>query len=635
MQRRRRQPLPPLEINYLYFGFFFAVLLFTAGGGIFIKENLSGSRIFFFLYAAGQAAIETIAFIVLCWLIPRHLGKIASLAFIGATFVFLVLHLFDFLMDRVLDLSVWETIDFILDETLDNFLYLLDASGISLWLWVLLFALLAALPFIGIAVHAWTSRLSATRPLYLRREWLLQSLVCIPVALFFWEFTASRVIHPDSYTSFIKSLPWKWTFLQPKTVLFPLNAPLAAPPEEQQILAAIQNDQTTLEKRPNIYLFVIESFREDFISSEIAPSLHRFKQESNHFDQALSNGNGSHLSWFSIFHSQFPYCWNYLQTKNWSMGSPPLQLLKKWGYKVRLYSSAQLNYYGMEELLFGKEGTLIDSYQTFHHIPPTSAADTDRQALQALIKDIADNPSLKEGQCCIIFWDSTHFDYSWPENWTPKFLPFSNEIEYFNPFQSAKKIERIKNRYKNAVHYVDSLFDDFQKNIADPEAIVIVTGDHGEEFFEHGHLFHGSHLTQEQTNIPLYMKFGSKKTEHPPQVVSQMDIFPSIFDYLSHQSIPFLQGESIFAPNRWPYAFVSRFNAGRTPYEFCIHNGKNKLIAQFDNKKNIFESDLLKIRSMWNCKDQCLLEYQEPLEDWISVEFGSAINRIFISTPAD
>lgn len=624
-----------IEVNYLYFGVFLILLLATSASGIFIKESFSGSRTFFFLYAAGQAVFETLAFVFLGWAIRLYLGRAAAMVFIGATFAFLILHLIDFVMDRILDLSIWETIGFVADETLSNFLYLLDASGVSLWLWMLGFTLLATLPFLGIAIHAWTHRIACRRPLLLPREWLFQAFLCIPAALIFWEFSASRILHPDSYTSFLKSLPWKWTFLQPQTVRYPVPASLIHPQDEKELQVAIANNSTVLEKKPNIYLFVIESFREDFIDPITAPHLHRFKQEANHFDLALSNANGSHPSWFSIFHSQFSYFWNYLQSKKWGMGSPPINLLKKWGYKVRLYSSAQLKYYDMDELLFGKDMHLIDSYQPFHHAPPLTAADTDAQALAKWKQDLKENPELAQGQLIIVFWDSTHFNYSWPQDWPLKFTPISKEIDYFNIFQSQSKIKKIKNRYRNSVHYIDSLFGDFMNNLPDKEnAIVIVSGDHGEEFFEHGHLFHGSHLTHEQTNIPLYMKFGQRKEAKLPRIVSQMDIFPSLLHYLSGKQINFLEGRSIFSEDHWPYAVITRFNAGRSPYEFCVHNGDHKLIARFEKKNDMFHSSSLKIRSLWDRKDRCLFDCKlNNLEKWVHLEFGSAIDRLFSQTP--
>src|SRR3990167_5965620 len=624
-----------LEVNYLYFTFFFAVLILTSGSSILLKESLSGSRLFFFLYATGQAALETAFFVFLCTLIPRYLGKIASLAFIGLTFLFLLLHVIDFLVDRILDLTVWETlVCFILDESIGRFFYLLDASGIPLWIWAFAFLAILAIPFLGIALYQTTHTITLKRPILIRKEWIVQSFICIPVALLFWDVTASRVIHPDSYTCFIKSLPWKWTFLQPESIHFPLTASFAPLASEEEIQQHLERYPVVLKSRPNIYLFVIESLREDCITSEVAPHLDQFKKKYNHFDLALSNGNGSHLSWFSIFYSQFPYSWNEPLMKDWKKGSPALQLLKNWGYKIRLYSSAQLNYYDMERILFGKEEGLIDSYQTFHHTPSLSAAQTDRAALEKLEMDLSENPDLQEGQCIIVFLDSTHFHYTWPTDFAPPFTPYSNEVSYFHLFQSSRKIEEIKNRYKNSIAYVDSLFGKFEASQNLSDAIVVITGDHGEEFFEHGHLFHGSHLTREQTNVPLYIKLGKIKMKNPPAIVSQIDIFPTILHYLGGSPISFLKGKAIFDPTHSPYAISARFNGGKAPREFCIQNKTTKLIAQFENHKDILASKSLKIRSIRDPYDQMLIETPENLGEWIQEEFGPAINQLLEKTSA-
>lgn len=618
-----------IRLNYIYFGFFLFLLLIISASMIFVKDSLSESKIFFFLYAGGQALLE-IALLLLCgFLIQKVFGKTGFSIFIGFTFILFILHIFDFLMERILDLSIWETVGFVLDENWTNFIYLLDASGIPFWIWGVMFSFLAMLPFLGILFYHFSAKLSRNKPLFFKKEWLFQIFICLPIGLIFWEYSVSHWIHPNSYTGFVKSLPWKFTFLQPKHVAFSLPHPLKEAPKEESFRIAIEKESTQLSSKPNIYLFVVESFREDFITQEIAPHLTQFKEESNHFQLALSNGNGTHLSWFSIFHSQFPHYWKELKNSGWQMGSPPIQLLKKWGYQVRLYSSAELNYYGMEHLLFGENHHLVDSFNIFHHSSPICACDADALALDALQQDLKD-PALQEGQLIIVFWDSTHFNYSWPKITPFKFSPVATDASYFQLFHSADTVERIKNRYRNAVFYIDSLFEKFMKTLPKKEeAIVVVTGDHGEEFLEHGHLFHCSHLVHEQTNIPLYMKFGKKKCPTTTQFVSQIDIFPSIIHYLSEKESSLFEGQSIFNQNRWPFVFMARFNAGRHPYEFCIHNGKNKFIAQFANKKNIFQSKQLKIRSLCDQKDSHLCKSTEHIQEWIQTEFGEALHRLY------
>jgi glucan phosphoethanolaminetransferase (alkaline phosphatase superfamily) len=623
---------PPLTpVNYCYFGAFFLLLAFMSTCSVIIKEYFIGSRIFFLLYAWGQALLEVGGFIFLAALIQKYIGKIYFWAFIGCTFFLALLHIFDFILDRILDFSTWNTLGFVVDETFDHFFYLLDASGVPMWMWFSLFLVVAALPFLGMLIYKGTDLIADKRPLFLRTELFFQLFVCIPAALFLWDFSASKLIHPDAYNALLKSLPWKSTFIQPKNVVLSLPGPIQNPPSESVVKTSLDKIEKTISKKPNIYLFIVESLRGDFIDLKTAPHLSQFRDNHIFYDGAtVSNANGTHLSWFSIFHSQFSIFWKQYQKNQWSMGSPALNLLKKWGYQIRVYTSAKLGYYGMDELIFGKNLALIDSYQTFHHLPPVYAWETDQKAIHALQKDLTDDPTLQEGQVFIVFWDATHFDYSWPKNEPAQFTPFANSIAYFKTYQTEKNIELIKNSYRNAVHYVDSLFGSFWDQLPKKEeSIVIVLGDHGEEFFEHGHLFHLSHLSDEQIRIPLYFKFGQNTTVHAKSIVSQMDIFPSIIDYLSGQNPDFLQGESIFCPSKWPFAMISRFNGSRTPYEFSFHNGRHKLIAQFQNKKDIFSSKSLKIKSLWNCKNQDISECKLTVESWIEDEFKGAFDRMF------
>ena len=283
-------------INYLYFGGLLALLLLLTASSIYTKENLGGSRLFFFLYAIGQVVLEITLFVGLGLVIRRYLGKIPFALFIGGTFIALFLHIFDYLMDRILDLSVWSALRiFVFDESLENFFFLLDASGISLWIWFIFFGLLASLPLLGMFIYKITNTLAQKKPLFISNNYFLQAFVCIPLALLFWDFSASKVIQPDAYTAFIKSLPWKFTFLQPENVVLSTQGALRQPMSEKAVAAAIDQNKAVLSKKPNIYLFIVESLREDSITPEIAPHLTQFKNDYSSFDPAVSSGNRTHL----------------------------------------------------------------------------------------------------------------------------------------------------------------------------------------------------------------------------------------------------------------------------------------------------------------------------------------------------
>ena len=177
------------SINYVYFGILFVLLSLFVASNMSQKNALAGSYFFFFLYALGQVTLEIILFIVVGELIRQFFTKALFFFFIGLTFLALVVHFFDFLIERILDLSVWRALQiFVLDENIENFFYLLDASGISLWIWLLFFVLLSSVPFIGIFFYKMTLLIVQKKPLQLESATLLQAAICLPFALFFLGF---------------------------------------------------------------------------------------------------------------------------------------------------------------------------------------------------------------------------------------------------------------------------------------------------------------------------------------------------------------------------------------------------------------------------------------------------------------
>ncbi|MFC7045387.1 sulfatase-like hydrolase/transferase [Halobacteriaceae archaeon GCM10025711] len=69
--------------------------------------------------------------------------------------------------------------------------------------------------------------------------------------------------------------------------------------------------------------------------------------------------------------------------------------------------------------------------------------------------------------------------------------------------------------YANTVRYVDAFLDRLTSEMAgDP--LVVVHGDHGEEFGEHGNYGHGPHLYDENLRVPLVVGNGPAETVSEP-----------------------------------------------------------------------------------------------------------------------
>jgi arylsulfatase A-like enzyme len=112
--------------------------------------------------------------------------------------------------------------------------------------------------------------------------------------------------------------------------------------------------------------------------------------------------------------------------------------------------------------------------------------------------------------------------------------------------------------YDGGIRYVDQYVGKImektkQLNIYD-NLLVIVTSDHGEHFSEHypGRFygFHGRDFYEEFIKVPLVIKYPySDKTGRLDDLVSLIDVFPTVLDYY-HMEIPaFVQGESLLKPH--------------------------------------------------------------------------------------
>lgn len=78
------------------------------------------------------------------------------------------------------------------------------------------------------------------------------------------------------------------------------------------------------------------------------------------------------------------------------------------------------------------------------------------------------------------------------------------------------------------------------------ETIVIVTSDHGEEFWDHGGLDHGHSYYDELLRVPLMMRIpGEGRKVIVDQVVGLIDVLPTLLDLVGIPALPVAQGRSL------------------------------------------------------------------------------------------
>lgn len=102
--------------------------------------------------------------------------------------------------------------------------------------------------------------------------------------------------------------------------------------------------------------------------------------------------------------------------------------------------------------------------------------------------------------------------------------------------------------YDVGVRAMDAPLAEFLESLGE-DAVVVLTGDHGEAFGEHGHRFHGSTLFDEELRVPLVLCAPASRSLGAPRrvdtPVSLVDVSPTLLDLLGLSAGYPQHGESL------------------------------------------------------------------------------------------
>lgn len=313
---------------------------------------------------------------------------------------------------------------------------------------------------------------------------------------------------------------------------------------------------------PDIYILMVETLRADALTPVSAPFLLDFqKNHAQPVTRSFSGSNATHLSWFSLFHSCLPVTWRDrmedLAEDDSYPGSPWLAALQRRGYQLHVRSACDLGYKSIGPVNFGRDYSLVTHLEhSYEGSDISEYRSTKREKL--LLESFRDQlPELQiGGNFHFLAFDSAHYNYYWPEDFTPPIAEFDDPVQL--PSQpTAEQKRRAWNRYLNAVAWMDELckrfIDELKATDRFDNSIVIITGDHGEEFQERGGWFHCSSLLPEQTEVPLFIKWPKDYGRGPTvELSSHLDVMPSVFQVLGIEppgASDISSGQSLLSPS--------------------------------------------------------------------------------------
>jgi len=278
--------------------------------------------------------------------------------------------------------------------------------------------------------------------------------------------------------------------------------------------------------RENVLVLLLESWRADAMDSVVTPQMSAFARDASTFLRHFSSGNSTPSGVFPLFYGIHSTYWKAVKANNARIHNPVLiDALEDNGYALGIFAKSNFEAHKIKDAIFRD----IDVQESF---AGKTADANDRDMTNRMFAFMAAQQAAHTPFFSFAFYKSTHYSYDYPADSAP-FQP-TRELSVVQA--TANDDPRpVLNDYRNAVHYVDGLIGDLLRRMRAAgmleNTMVIITGDHGEEFNDKrdNTWMHGGDFTEYQTRVPLIIYVPGTAGRRVSAVTSEVDIVPTIF----------------------------------------------------------------------------------------------------------
>lgn len=354
---------------------------------------------------------------------------------------------------------------------------------------------------------------------------------------------------PATFTSFLKDLGYQPTrqsqfdVAQKGRLNYPLH-PIQLQPNAPS---------------PNIVWLACESLRWDMLTPEIMPNLWKFAQNNWRYTHHISGGNGTRWGIFTMFYGiPASYWFSFLDARQ-----PPtlVTTLQKKKYQFGLYTSAKFTYPEFDKTVWASLPSSL-----LHENNSQLGWKDDILNVKHLNQFINNSAKSDKPFLAFMFFESSHARYFFPKSAVIR----PNYLKAFNyaTVDIKQNIQLIKNRYINSTHaldkYIGRVLNNLKKQQLLDNTIVIITGDHGEEFMEEGRWGHNSAFHNQQLRTPMVLHVPGKGARVVTAPTSHLDIVPTLMPLLGVTNPPSdysVDAVSLLTPTRDRFRVIGSWNA--------------------------------------------------------------------------
>lgn len=329
---------------------------------------------------------------------------------------------------------------------------------------------------------------------------------------------------------------------------------------EPKVLTPITN--RVGETIPNILIIVTDSLRSSDIRQKpsLAPTLFSAAQKGFFSLDYYSVSNCTHFSLYSMATGELPT--RYGAARDQKIGTGFFSELAAAGYRVSTAESASLDWYDLSDIIIpvGSDRWISENDDTLENDQIVTA-----KTIQTLSEwQQSTTPGLH-----FAYYYGTHYPYSDTLN-----ASTSTKLEAYETAISRFDAELAK--VLTALETTNTL----------DNTLVIVTSDHGEEFYEDGRVGHASRLSMQQVQVPLLI-LGATQSRTVPK--SHLDIPELIYSTIEPTRPEKKPSKNIYLAN-CGYDFPSGFSVLKSAdrFDFDFDNG---YLVPINFGKNISPAD--------------------------------------------
>ncbi len=402
-------------------------------------------------------------------------------------------------------------------------------------------------------------------------------------------------------------------------------------------------------ERPNIIVITVESVRSDHVGCygfdrPTTPAFDELAREGTRYENAHSVTSWTLASHATLLTGLYPTAHQVTGPMD-RLGDSYVTLAEHLGangYQTAGFVSGPFlrtphNLHQGFELY--DDSPSSSSQQDAHH-------DITNPAMEELLADFLSNRRDSERPFFLFayMWDP-HYDYNPPAPFDTMFRsdtaePFDIAEFELNPLirpgMTAGALRYVRDQYEGEIRCTDELLGRLWKQLRDEglweETTIILTADHGEEFFEHGGKGHKNGLYDETLHVPLVIKWaGSSAAEVDPRLTGLIDLFPTIVGMTGTASREELHGKSLLQEPRKPehplfFELITTLygvgaDRGKKEVErwWAVRRGDFKMISIPDRHTNLLFDmigDPLEKNSIEKLRPDILEEYLALLPPW-------------------